>query len=57
MPVFSSARPTVLSREEEADLSKAALNPKLSAVDLGVSVRRQPSLYFSAAAMPRLRSL
>ena len=33
MPVFSSARPTVLSREEEADLSKAALNPKLSAVD------------------------
>ena len=33
MPVFNTAKSTVISRQEDADLSKANLNPKLSAVD------------------------
>jgi len=33
MPIFNAAKATVISRQEDADLSKATLNPKLSAVD------------------------
>jgi len=33
MPVFSSGKSTVISRQEELDLAKGALSPKLSAVE------------------------
>ena len=33
MPVLSQQKPNVISHRDEADLTKAKLNPKLSAVD------------------------